>query len=157
MLLMQVALFNLGWATYFDCKAIIWVWPHKTTSAAAQAVCLALSFFLGLLSQFFPLLFQQCGTLHYIQFYVSFSPPLFAGSFTGPLRTQWCHTPRTRRFHINYPLDLWWEHAWDCWEIHVNKFLTTRLLLFNKYECIYGTMYKYIHTYIHTHCLRWTR
>ena len=40
----------------------------------------------------FALLFQQCGMLRHIRFYVSFSPLLFAGSLWVTLRTQWCHT-----------------------------------------------------------------
>ena len=32
------------------------------------------------------------------------------------------------------------------------RFFTTRIPLFNNYKCIYGTTYKYIHTYRHHLC-----
>ena len=50
------------------------------------------------------------------------------------------------------PLGLRWavrlpRNGYTC----IFKFFTTRVLLFNEYECIYGTMYAYISTYIHTY------
>ena len=42
-------LFNLGRATYYDPRASFWVWLRETTSAAARAARLALSFVLGCL------------------------------------------------------------------------------------------------------------
>ena len=70
-----------------------WVGPGKlqsreTTSAAA------LSFVLGLpVCVHFALLFQQHGALCHVRFYVSFSPPSFAGSFAGHFENnlRWCH------------------------------------------------------------------
>ena len=82
---------------------------------------------------------------------LSFSPPLFVVSFADsfentivpyqqppkPLRTQW--------FHINYHVEKHGcETAKKC--MCIFKFFTMRVLLFNKYGCIYCTTYKYIHT-----------
>ena len=122
-------------------------------SAAARTARLALSFVLGLLS----LLFQQRSALCHVRFHVSFSPPLFAGSFAGHFKNTMVPYWRPPKLHFEntmvpcqlphrFTLRTW---LWDYREIQVHfKFFTTRLSLFNKYECIYGTTYE--HTYIQT-------
>ena len=107
----------------------------------------------------FALLFQQCGMLCHVRFHVTFTPPLFVGSFVPG-----CHfkntmvpyrwPPKLHSKNTILPYQLPLKFRLRTWLrlplIHVHKFITTQLLLFNKYECIYGTTYEYIHTYIQT-------
>ena len=85
----------------------------------------------------------------------------------GSLREQDGAISTTPKLHFEntmvpyqLPLDLRWavrlpRNNYTC----IFKFFTTRVSLFNEYECIYGTTYEYISTYIHTyrHRLRSTR
>ena len=79
------------------------VYLCKTTSAAAWAACLALSFVLHLFSLCsFCSAVQQHNTFCHVCFCVSFSPPLFPGSFVGhfentmvPFWQPWSFTLRT--------------------------------------------------------------
>ena len=109
------------------------------------------------------LLFQQRGVLRRVQSYVTLCSSVVYGVFQpGHFESTMVPYRRAPKLHFknvivpsNYPLDLGWEHGWDCREIHVHKFFefftTQLLLLFNTYTCIYGTPYKYIHTYVHTY------
>ena len=139
----------------YDSRAIIWVWLREPTSAAARESRLALSYVLGSLSLFFLL----C-CLSSVARSVLFNS-MFAFLFRlqchlqVTLRAWWVPYPRRPKLHsentmVPYHLGLRWEHGLDYLEILVHKFFTTWLLLFNKYKCVDGMMYKCIDTYIHT-------
>ena len=115
--LMQLAKYTLHNHRLFSSSA-----TRVTTQWLKQPICFCsdtvsrdylsnLSFVLGLpVCVLFDLMFQQRGALCHVRFYVSFSPPSFAGSFAGhfenktvPYRQPRCFTSRTRWFHINYP------------------------------------------------------
>ena len=88
----------------------------------------------------FGLLFQQRGTLCHVRFYVSFSPPLFPGSFAGHFHNMMVPYQGPPKLHfentiVPYQLPLWFmlrTWLWGCREIHIHfQIFTTRLLLFN--------------------------
>ena len=130
---------------------------HGNEATVSRDYLSNLSFLLGLpVCVLFALMFQQCGALCHVRFYVSFSPPLFAaGSFAGHFENKMVHFENTM-VPYQLPLDLRWavrlpRNSYTC----IFKIFTTLVLLFNEYECIYGTTYEYISTYRHR--LRSTR
>ena len=132
--------------------------PRETTSAAA------LSFVLGLpVCVLFALLFQQRGALWSRSILCFLFSSIVCRVLRGLLREQDGAISTTPKLHFEntmvpyqLPLGLRWavrlpRNSYTC----IFKFFTTRVLLFNEYECIYGTTYEYIHTYRHR--LRSTR
>ena len=85
----------LGWATYYDSRAIIWVWLHEQHTLLcllfyAYPVCVLL----------LRLLFQQRGALSYsIDIY--FSPPLFVESFAEHINNTTVPYWTPPKLHIN--------------------------------------------------------
>ena len=149
----------VGSVIYYDSRAIIWVWLGETTSAAAWVACRVLSFVLGLLSlcSFCSIASvaqhaSSCLILCYLYSCVvcgvlcARSHREHNGAIPIPLKLHSENTIIPSQLPLRFSLRTWLRLPRNA-RHKLFKFL----LLFNKYECIYGTTYKYIHTYIHTY------
>ena len=149
---------HLTRATYYDSRAIIRVRLRETSISSCTSSTPRSIFCPGLTQSVFFLLCCFSSAAWSVTF-DSMLPFLLCclwGPSHATLRARWCHTddpqsftPRARWFHINYLLDLRWEHGWDCREIHVHIIFHSQCDY--RYSTNTSVFTVRIHTYMYIH------